>query len=150
METPVLCTFCNCPKSVRNRCATEVFDGVFVLSHSFLCELSVFIGAFIIGLTQICFFFLLDDLRHQCAFPCLLRMIATRVCSHTVKKGDLTQSYDNNPYINSEFENQWTAQKRHQNSITQRLRTDLGRSVGVPTVIQLLWLNRYTGTQPSH
>ena len=35
-------------------------------------------------------------------------------------------------------------------SFTQRLRTDLGRSVGVTTVIQLVWLNRFTGTQPSH
>ena len=35
-------------------------------------------------------------------------------------------------------------------SITQRLRTDLGRSVGVTTVIKLVWLNRFTGTQPSH
>ena len=35
-------------------------------------------------------------------------------------------------------------------SITQRLGTDLGRSVGVTTVIQLVWLNRFTGTQPSH
>ena len=35
-------------------------------------------------------------------------------------------------------------------SITQRLQTDLGRSVGVTTVIQLVWLNRFTGTQPSH
>ena len=26
--------------------------------------------------------------------------------------------------------------------ITQRLQTDLGRSVGVTTVIQLVWLNR--------
>ena len=34
-------------------------------------------------------------------------------------------------------------------SITQRLQTDLGRSVGVTTVIQLVWLNRITGTQPS-
>ena len=33
-------------------------------------------------------------------------------------------------------------------SITQR--TDLGRSVGVTTAIQLVWLNRFTGTQPSH
>ena len=38
--------------------------------------------------------------------------------------------------------------KRHQkSSITQRLRTDLGRSVGV---IQLVLLNRFTGIQPSH
>ena len=35
-------------------------------------------------------------------------------------------------------------------SITKRLRTDLGRSVGVTTVIQRMWLNRFTGTQPSH
>ena len=35
-------------------------------------------------------------------------------------------------------------------AITQRLRTDLGRSVGVTTVIQLVWLNRFTGTQPTH
>ena len=35
-------------------------------------------------------------------------------------------------------------------SITQRLRTDLGRSVGVTTANQLLWLNRLKGSQPSH
>ena len=29
------------------------------------------------------------------------------------EKGDLTQSYDNNPYTNRKFENQWTTQKRH-------------------------------------
>ena len=34
--------------------------------------------------------------------------------------------------------------------ITQGLRTDLGRSGGVIIVIQLVWLNRFTGTQPSH
>ena len=48
------------------------------------------------------------------------------------KEGDLTQSYDKTPYTNRNFENQRTTQKRHQKtSITQRLRTDLGRSVGV-------------------
>ena len=35
-------------------------------------------------------------------------------------------------------------------SITQRLRTDLGRSVGVTIATQLVWLNQLTGTQPSH
>ena len=42
-----------------------------------------------------------------------------------------------------------TTEKRHQKSITQRLRTDLGRPVGVTTSIQLVWL---TGLQaePSH
>ena len=32
-------------------------------------------------------------------------------------------------------------------SITQRLSTDLGRSVGVTTAIQLMWLNRFYGYQ---
>ena len=35
-------------------------------------------------------------------------------------------------------------------SITQRLRTDLGRSVGVTTANQLVWLNNLTGSQPSN
>ena len=35
-------------------------------------------------------------------------------------------------------------------SITQLLRTDLGRSVGVTIATQLVWLNRFTGSQPSH
>ena len=37
-----------------------------------------------------------------------------------------------------------------QTSIIQRLRIDLGRSVGVKTATQLVWLNRLTGSQPSH
>ena len=35
-------------------------------------------------------------------------------------------------------------------SITQRLRTDLRRSVGVTAVTKLVWLNRFTSAQPSH
>ena len=34
--------------------------------------------------------------------------------------------------------------------ITQRLRTDLGRSVEVIAVTPLAWLNRFTSAQPSH
>ena len=34
--------------------------------------------------------------------------------------------------------------------ITQLLRTDLGRSVGVTAVTQLVWLNQFTSAQPSH
>ena len=34
-------------------------------------------------------------------------------------------------------------------SITQRLRTDLGRSVGATASTQLVWLNRFTESQPS-
>ena len=44
------------PKSVRNRCVIEVFGGVFVLSRCFL-DFSVGVGAFVIGLSQISFFF---------------------------------------------------------------------------------------------
>ena len=35
-------------------------------------------------------------------------------------------------------------------TITQRLQTDLGRSVGVTAVIPLVYLNRFTSAQPSH
>ena len=35
-------------------------------------------------------------------------------------------------------------------SITQRLRTDLGRSVEVTIATQQVWLNRFTRSQPSH
>ena len=37
-----------------------------------------------------------------------------------------------------------------QASIAQWLRTDLKRSVWVTTATQLAWLNRFTGSQPSH
>ena len=35
-------------------------------------------------------------------------------------------------------------------SITQQLRTDLGRPVGVTIATQLVWLNRFTGSQSFH
>ena len=35
-------------------------------------------------------------------------------------------------------------------SITQRFWTDLGRLVGVTIATQLVWLNWFTGPQPSH
>ena len=35
-------------------------------------------------------------------------------------------------------------------SIKQRLRADLGRSVGVTIATHLMWLNQLTGSQPSH
>ena len=44
------------PRSVRNRCVIEVFGGDFVLSRCFL-DFSVCIGVFVIGLSQISFFF---------------------------------------------------------------------------------------------
>ena len=44
------------PKSVRNRYVIELFGGVFVLSL-YLFDSSSGIGAFVIGLSQISFFF---------------------------------------------------------------------------------------------
>ena len=40
------------------------------------------------------------------------------------KEGDLTQSYDENPYTYRKFKNQLTTQNATKTSITQRLRTD--------------------------
>ena len=40
------------PKSVRNRCVIDVFDGVFVFSCYFL-DISVGVGAFVMGVSQI-------------------------------------------------------------------------------------------------
>ena len=49
------------------------------------------------------------------------------------------------------------SKKQHDNtktppksSITQRLRTDLGRSVGETIATKLVWLNRFAGSLPSH
>ena len=60
---------------------------------------------------------------------------------------DLTQSYDKNTYTHK------TPKKKRDNiqtppktSITQRLRTDLGRSAGVTIATRLVWLNLVTGS----
>ena len=61
----------------------------------------------------------------------------TCMCSNVDKKGrDLTQSYDKSPYTHrkiqkASLQNTKTSPKT---SITQQLRTDLGRSVGVTAV----------------
>ena len=54
-------------KSVRNRCVTEVFGGVFVLSHCFL-ECSVGVGTFLIRLSQISSFFLFKHVTDYLEF----------------------------------------------------------------------------------
>ena len=46
--------------------------------------------------------------------------------------------------------NMTTKKKQRKTAITRLLRTDLGQSVGVMTATQLLWLNRFMGSQPSH
>ena len=68
------------------------------------------------------------------------------------KGRDLTQSYDKSPYTHEkknkkQRDNTKTPSKT---SITQRLRTDLGRSVDVTTATPLVWLNRFMSAQLSH
>ena len=59
------------------------------------------------------------------------------------KGRDLTQSYYKSPYTNRNVERAVTTQTTPQkSSIAQRLRTDLGRLVGVTTVTQLAELNK--------
>ena len=53
------------------------------------------------------------------------------------KGRDLTQSFDN-------------TKTPPKTLITQQFRTDLKRSVGVMTATQRVWLNQFTGSQPSH
>ena len=57
----------------------------------------------------------------------------------------LTQSYDKSPYNHRKIQQAtWQHKKHHQKLlITQRLRTGLGRSVGVTKVTPLVWLNRF-------
>ena len=57
-------------------------------------------------------------------------VIQKEIFDQREKEGDLTRSYDEIPYTNRKFENKRTTHKRHQ-KLTQRLRTDFGRSVGV-------------------
>ena len=60
--------------------------------------------------------------------------------------GDLTQSYDKSPYTHGNVKRAVTIQTtRLKSSIKQRLRTDLGRSVGVTTTTQLVWLTWLEG-----
>ena len=70
------------------------------------------------------------------------------------KERDLTQSYDKSPYtdrkIKKKKQQRDNTKTPTKTSITQRLRNDLGRSVGVTIATQLVWLNRFTGSQPPH
>ena len=62
------------------------------------------------------------------------------------KGRDLTQSYDKSQCTNRNVKRaKWQHKQRQKNSITQRLRTDLWRSVGVTTATQLEWLTWFMG-----
>ena len=73
-------------------------------------------------------------------------------CEHEVKKEEIWLS----PMTKAPTPTEKSKKQRDntksppKTSITQRLRTDLGRSVGVTIATQLVWLNRFTGSKPSH
>ena len=79
---------------------------------------------------------------------CLYTIICTLLLKR--KKGrDLTQSYDKSPYTSRNVKRARLQHNAKKSSITQRLRTGLGRSVGVTTATQLLWLTGLRA-KPSH
>ena len=83
----------------------------------------------------------------------LMLWLARSLCKPKIpgQKGDLTQSYDKSPYTDKKNpKSNVTTQNPQKTSITQRLRTDLGLQVWVTITTQLVWLNRFTGSQPSH
>ena len=75
-----------------------------------------------------------------------------KVSRYQVKKeeiwlGPMTKAHSPTEKSKKQRDNTKTPPKT---SITQRLRTDLRRSVGVTKAIHLVWLNRFTGSQPSN
>ena len=68
------------------------------------------------------------------------------------KGRDLTQSYDKKPlHQQNNLKRNVTSPNRRQNfDYMSRLRTDLGRSVGVTTATLIVWLNMFDRSQPSH
>ena len=82
---------------------------------------------------------------------CLWVLVTLKAFILREKGRDLTQFYDKSPYTSRNVKRaKWQHKQRHKkSSITQRLRTDLGRSVWVTTATQLVWLTLFTGP-PSH
>ena len=59
----------------------------------------------------------------------------------------MTKSPTSTEKSKKQYYNTKTQQKT---SITQRLRTDVGWSIGVTIVAQVVWVNQFTGSEPSH
>ena len=71
--------------------------------------------------------------------------------SWSEKGRDLTQSYDQSCYTDRKIQKAtWQHKNATKTSITQWLRTDLGRSAGAMISTQLVCLNPFTGSQPSN
>ena len=141
---------------------------LFVLS---LCpfDISVGVGAFVIGLSQISSFFswtlgeriivkyftwsrITDEssITEMSVFHTLIRS-NNRKGHRSYKrsrKGSDSVLWQKPLYPQNNLKSKVTTQKRHKTSITQRLRTDFGWSVGVTTATPLMWLSRCTSAQP--
>ena len=94
-------------ESVRDRCVIEVFGGVFVLSRCFL-DFSVGVGAFVIGQSQISFFFSLlvwslSDILYTLYPYFTIRMTnyhdLTVICYYCFMWVMFTQAYQINPSV---------------------------------------------------
>ena len=66
------------------------------------------------------------------------------------KEKDLTQSTEKKTVTENSKKQSDDTKTPPKTSITQRLRIYIGRSIGVTTATQQVWLNRFTGSQPSH
>ena len=69
------------------------------------------------------------SLKLYCGFICICLCDINRIWFRKRKEGNLTHSYNKNPYINRKFENQWTTQKRHQKNLDYTTTVDRLRTV---------------------
>ena len=93
-----------------------------------------------------------SQIKKESVYTTQLQVTVFLYLAQEKKKEIWTQSFDK-----SQLTQQKIGKKRNYNSetlsktsITQRLRIDFRRSVGVTTATKLMWLNRLTGSQPSH
>ena len=145
------------PKSVRNRCVIELFSGVvgvILNKNSFISQNNRSITETrVIGTeNNLCKFELgpIIFLDSKGIWNLKYKEIRGSGAKLFLRENgrDLTQSYDKSPCTNRNVQRAKWQHKQHnatKSSSTQRLRTDLGRSVGVTTATQLVWLTWFTG-----
>ena len=109
--------------------------------------ISVGVGAFVIGLDQISSFLSLSLVVEKCFLgSSKITYMDSKWVFQYIKRNKryLNQSYDKSPYNNRKFIQSKTTTRKgatvKSNYTCQRLRTDFERSVGVTTVIKLVWL----------
>ena len=92
-----------------------------------------------------------DCSRHQVRYIIADIRVFVVTTTRRQKGRDLTPSYDKKPLHQQKCQKgKVTTQTMPQkSSITQRLRTDLGRSIGVTTATQLVWLTGLRANLPT-